>query len=277
MVEKGNDSGRLDDATADGDAVFRRASRPKSDALENAFLSSAKLSQSDLLTRMSHEMRTPLSAILGFTQLMDSGTPTPTVSQKKSIDRILQAGWYMEKLINTTRDLALIESGALSLSLEPVPLAELMLDCQAMIESQAQMRGVCVTFPSFDTPWSVSADRIRLREALGNLLSAAVEQSDVDGAVVVNCECRSEWIRVDIKDARDGFSAERLGRHLEPVEGLERMADTVDATGLGLLLAKRLVELMGGVIGGESIDADKNLFSFDLRRVLFASPNAIQG
>jgi PAS domain S-box-containing protein len=236
-------------------------------------LNGAAFSQSDLLTRMSHEMRTPLSAILGFTQLIDSGTPSPTFSQKKSIDRILQAGWHLEKLIDMTRDLALIESGALSLSLslEPVPLAGVMLDCQTMIESQAQMRRVRVTFPSFETPWVVSADRIRLHGVLGNLLFAAIQKSDLDGAVVVDCECSSEWIRVGIKGDGDGLSAERLSRHLHPVDGLEHMAGAVDATGLGLHFAKRLVELMGGVFGVEGIDADEKLFSFYLKRVLVPS------
>ncbi len=102
----------------------------------------ANLAKSDFLSSMSHELRTPLSAILGFAQLMESGSPLPTPSQKKSIDQILKAGWYLLELINEILDLALIESGKLSLSLEPISLAEVMHECQAMIEPQAQKRGI---------------------------------------------------------------------------------------------------------------------------------------
>ena len=94
---------------------------------------------------MSHELRTPLNAILGFAQLMESGSPAPTPSQKRSIDQILKAGWYLLELINEILDLALIESGKLTLSLEPVSLAEVMRECQAMIEPQAQKRGIGMT------------------------------------------------------------------------------------------------------------------------------------
>ena len=102
----------------------------------------ANLAKSDFLSSMSHELRTPLNAILGFAQLMESGSPTPTLSQKRSIEQILKAGWYLLELINEILDLALIESGKLSLSLEPMSLAEVMHECQAMIEPQAQKRGI---------------------------------------------------------------------------------------------------------------------------------------
>jgi signal transduction histidine kinase len=218
---------------------------------------------------MSHEMRTPLSAILGFAQLLESGRPCPTASQKRSIDRILEAGWYLEKLINMTRDLALIESGALSLSLESVPLAAVMLDCQAMIESQAQMRGVRVTFPLFESPCVVSADRFRLQEVLGNLLSAAIDSSEVDGTVVVKCETHSsEWIRIGIEDGAEGLTMERRTQAFQPFDGLGQRATAVDGTEIGLLLARSLVGLMGGALGAESVEGARKLFSFDLKRML---------
>src|ERR1700674_3235987 len=100
----------------------------------------ANLAKSDFLSSMSHELRTPLSAILGFAQLMESGSPSPTSSQKRSIDQILKAGWYLLELINEILDLALIESGKLTLSLEPISLTEVVRECHAMIESQAQKR-----------------------------------------------------------------------------------------------------------------------------------------
>ena len=147
----------------------------------------ANLAKSDFLSNMSHELRTPLSAILGFAQLMESGSPLPTPSQKRSIDQILQAGWYLLELINEILDLALIESGKLSLSLEPISLGEVMLECQAMIEPQAQKRGISVAFPQFEIPYFVKADRTRVKQVFINLLSNTIKYNRVDGAVVVDC------------------------------------------------------------------------------------------
>ena len=143
----------------------------------------ANLAKSDFLSSMSHELRTPLSAILGFAQLMESGTPLPTVSQKRSIDQILQAGWYLLELINEILDLALIESGKLSLSLEPVSLAEVMHECQAMIEPQAQKRGIGVSFPRFEVSHFVKADRTRVEAGSDQppLQRAEVQQGGRNG------------------------------------------------------------------------------------------------
>src|SRR2546423_15578847 len=112
---------------------------------------------------MSHELRSPLNAILGFAQLMESAATPATPSQKASIDEILRAGWYLLELINEILDLAQIELGKLSLSLEPTSLAEVILECQAMIEPQAQGHGMRMTFPHFDRPCFVAADRTRLK------------------------------------------------------------------------------------------------------------------
>src|SRR5665647_3287996 len=119
----------------------------------------ANRAKSEFLSSMSHELRTPLNAILGFAQLLETGAPSPTPTQKRSIEQILKAGWYLLELINEILDLALIESGKLTLSNEPVSLAELMVECRAMIEPQARQRGIGMTFPHFDIPRFVFADR----------------------------------------------------------------------------------------------------------------------
>src|SRR5450830_1849707 len=124
----------------------------------------ANLAKSEFLSSMSHELRSPLNAILGFAQLMESGPPPPTPSQKASIEQILRAGWYLLELINEILDLALIESGRLSLSLEPISLAEVMHDCEAMMEPQAQKRSIRVNFPKFDNPLFINADRTRVKQ-----------------------------------------------------------------------------------------------------------------
>jgi len=136
---------------------------------------------------MSHELRSPLNAILGFAQLIISDSPPPTPSQTASIDQILQAGWHLLKLINEILDLSVIESGKVSLSTEAVSLAEVMSECQAMMEPQAQQLGINMTFPRFDNPFFVSADRTRLKQIVINLLSNAIKYNKEQGTVVVDC------------------------------------------------------------------------------------------
>ena len=225
----------------------------------------ANLAKSDFLSSMSHELRTPLSAILGFAQLMDSGSPQPTVSQKRSIDQILQAGWYLLELINEILDLALIESGKLSLSLEPIALAEVMHECQAMIEPQAQKRGVSVTFPRFDAPYFVTADRTRVKQVLINLLSNAIKYNRIDGTVVIDCNVSASGrLRIGVTDTGEGLTPEQMAQLFQPFNRLGQEANVEEGTGIGLVVCKRLLELMGGVIGVESTVGKGSVFWIEM-------------
>ena len=236
----------------------------------------ANLAKSDFLSSMSHELRTPLSAILGFAQLMESGSPTPTTSQKRSIDQILKAGWYLLELINEILDLALIESGKLSLSLEPSSLSEVMHECQAMVESQAQKRGISVVFPQFDIPYFVNADRTRVKQVLINLLSNAIKYNKVGGTVVVNCIANAPGrIRISVKDTGEGLTADKLIQLFQPFNRLGQEAYGEEGTGIGLVVCKRLIELMGGVIGVESTVGKGSVFWIDLN--LTAKPQPAVG
>jgi len=225
----------------------------------------ANLAKSDFLSHMSHELRTPLSAILGFAQLLESGSPSPTVSQKRSIDQILQAGWYLLELINEILDLALIESGKLSLSLEPIALAEVMHECQDMIEPQAQKRGISVTFPHFDIPYFVQADRTRVKQVFINLLSNAIKYNRVGGTVVVDhITSFPGRIRICVKDSGEGLTADKLAQLFQPFNRLGQEANGEEGTGIGLVTTKRLIELMGGAIGAESTVGTGSVFWIEL-------------
>ena len=182
----------------------------------------ANLAKSDFLSSMSHELRSPLNAILGFAQLMESDSPPPTPSQKESISQILHAGWYLLELINEILDLAMIESGKLSMSLEPVSLVEVMLECQLMIEPLAQRRGIHMTFPRFDMPHSVKADRTRIKQVLINLLTNAIKYNQVGGSVVVDCCATSTpgHVRVTVTDTGAGLPPEKLAQLFQPFNRL---------------------------------------------------------
>jgi signal transduction histidine kinase/ActR/RegA family two-component response regulator len=225
----------------------------------------ANLAKSDFLSSMSHELRTPLSAILGFAQLMESGAPSPTPLQKRSIDQILQAGWYLLELINEILDLALIESGKLSLSLEPISLAEVMHECQAMIEPQARKHTVGVAFPHFDIPCFVKADRTRVKQVLINLLSNAIKYNRLGGTVVVDYITSIPGrIRICVKDSGEGLTPDKLAQLFQPFNRLGQEANAEEGTGIGLVTTKRLIELMGGAIGAESAVGTGSVFWIEL-------------
>jgi PAS domain S-box-containing protein len=243
---------------------------------KNAELESAKfvaekanLAKSDFLSSMSHELRSPLNAILGFAQLMESGTPLPTPTQKDNIDQILQAGWYLLELINEILDLALIESGKLSLSLEPMSLSEVLLDCQAMIEPQAQKSGIRMSFPQLDETYFVHADRTRVKQVLINLLSNAIKYNRVGGIVEVTCdENESGRLRISVKDTGNGLSPEKLAQLFQPFNRLGQEASAEEGTGIGLVVSKRLAELMQGEIGAESSVGVGSIFWIELNQAV---------
>ncbi|MEO8442771.1 MAG: CHASE3 domain-containing protein [Betaproteobacteria bacterium] len=225
----------------------------------------ANLAKSDFLSSMSHELRTPLSAILGFAQLLESGSPALSSVQKRSIEQILKAGWYLLDLINEILDLALIESGKLSLSMEPISLTEIIHECQVMTEPQAQKQGIRIKFPRLQERWFVTADRTRIKQILVNLLSNAIKYNVPGGTVTVQyAEQPGGRIRVCVKDTGAGLLPGKIAQLFQPFNRLGQEANAQEGTGIGLVVCKRLIELMGGVIGVESTVGAGSLFWIEL-------------
>jgi PAS domain S-box-containing protein len=246
---------------------FEQTLQQKNVELESARFAAEKanLAKSNFLSSMSHELRSPLNAILGFAQLMDTASPAPPLPQKESIDQILKAGWHLLNLINEILDLARIESGKLSLSLEPTALDEVLRECQAMIEPQAHKGGITITFPEAHIPYFVIADRTRLKQVLINLLSNAIKYNQAGGNVVVECSATvAERVRVSVKDTGGGLPPEKLLQLFQPFNRLGQESGGQEGTGIGLVVAKQLIELMGGAIGVESVVGVGSVFWFEM-------------
>jgi CheY-like chemotaxis protein len=173
--------------------------------------------------------------------------------QKLSIDQILQAGWYLLRLINEILDLAMIESGKVSMSHEPMSLTDVLQDCEAMIKPQADQRQVQLHFPQLDAQLYVHADRVRVKQVMTNLLSNAIKYNREGGSVKVTCQPVSGGkIRINVSDTGLGLSVQQLAQMFQPFNRLGRENSAEEGTGIGLVVTKQLVELMGGEIGVES-------------------------
>ncbi|MGB4361615.1 MAG: ATP-binding protein, partial [Rhodoferax sp.] len=225
----------------------------------------ANQAKSDFLSSMSHELRSPLNAILGFAQLLESGVPPPTPTQVASIAQILKAGWYLLELINEILDLALIESGRLSLSLEPTSLHDVLQDCQAMIAPLAQQKGVRIKFAPVDNACFVNADRTRLKQVLVNLLSNAIKYNRPGGTAEVTYQQYAIGrLRISVRDSGEGLSAAKMEQLFQPFNRLGQETGAEEGTGIGLVVSRRLVELMDGEIGVTSTVGVGSVFWFEL-------------
>jgi PAS domain S-box-containing protein len=213
----------------------------------------ANRAKSEFLSSMSHELRTPLNAVLGFAQLMASEVPPPAAHQQRSIDQILKGGWYLLRLINEILDLAMIESGKVTMSQESMSMADVLQDCKGMIEPQATKRGIAMSFPKFDNVFYIHADRTRVKQVMINLLSNAIKYNGSGGSVTVQCVVSGKHrVRISVKDTGAGLSADQLAQLFQPFNRLGQEDGGEEGTGIGLVVTKQLVELMGGLIGVES-------------------------
>ena len=226
----------------------------------------ANLAKSEFLSRMSHELRTPLNAILGFGQLLELHPDAP--ARREHVREILGAGRHLLTLIDEVLDLARVESGNLTVSPEPVAVLPLVLECQKLLRLQAQARSIRLVDPSPQCAVTVRADRTRLKQVLLNLLSNAVKYNRPHGSVSVVCvaalDASPPSLTLRVCDTGAGLTPVQQARLFVPFERLDAEAQRIPGTGIGLALSKRLVELMGGVIGVESAPGSGSTFWIEL-------------
>ena len=230
----------------------------------------ANLSKSDFLSSMSHELRTPLNAIMGFSQLLKLD-PQLTEDQKKHSSVIYSAGSLLLELINDVLDLAKIEGEHIDLSTEAVPLDGLLKECFRFIGPMAEKRGIDLILnhnsdgsKSTRDVW-VLADNTRFKQVLLNLLSNAIKYNKESGSVTVSCEKRQHGMyRVSIEDTGRGIEPENMDKLFQPFNRLGEQQGKTEGTGIGLVITRKLIELMGGSISVESDYGHGSVFTIDI-------------
>jgi PAS domain S-box-containing protein len=233
----------------------------------------ASRAKSEFLSRMSHELRTPLNAILGFAQLLALPRPGLDEAELQRIHQIETAGWHLLELIDEVLDLARIEAGAMTVSVEPVALGELVAQAVQMAQPLAGRHGITLILPSAGGPevW-VGADRRRLLQVLGNLLSNGIKYNRPQGSVSVTWEAAGEMVRLSVADTGRGLAADQLQRLYVPFTRFDPAAS--EGTGIGLVITRRFVELMGGTLAVTSEPGRGTVFSVTLPRASSPAPRA---
>ena len=227
----------------------------------------ASRAKSAFLSSMSHEMRTPLNAVLGFAQLLKSNPDRPlSESEDTALDFILSGGRHLLELVNQVLDLNEIETGQLPINIEPTLASEVIDKSLRLILPRANAAGIeIVNRTAADELPRLRTDPTRLMQILVNLLSNAVKYNRPGGTVTVSCqELPDHLLRIVVADTGQGIPAALQDDLFKPFERLGREAGDIEGTGIGLTIAKQITDRLEGRIGFESEAGRGSTFWVDI-------------
>jgi len=228
-------------------ARVERALRDRNIALENA-----DRIKSEFIGNVSYELRTPLNAIVGFTEILDNRYfGDLTERQAEYVECILQASTHLMALIDDILDLATIEAGYMSLDLQDVEIASLMEALAEVAAERAEQAGLKIEVDCPNEIGSLLADTVRLRQALFNLVSNAIQFTPAGGTILLSAERTDDEMLLSVSDTGIGIAPEDQERVFQRFERGDPSARE-SGTGLGLALVKSLIELHGGSVNLES-------------------------
>ena len=223
----------------------------------------ANKAKSEFLSQISHELRTPLNAIVGFAQLLESDPEAPlTETQQWNVKRILRAGWLLHELVSDVLDLSRIEAGRMTLQLEEVDVAGVIMECLDMIRASAEDKRLAIdNLVGGCARLTAIIDPVRLKQVLLNLLSNAVKYNRDGGRITVACHCQgNDTVRIAVSDTGAGIPQERHGELFQHFSRLGADRSGIPGAGVGLALCRRIMELMGGSIGFASAEREGSTF-----------------
>jgi signal transduction histidine kinase/ActR/RegA family two-component response regulator len=201
------------------------------------------------VSRMSHELKTPLSAVVGFGELLQQEALSE--ENVESVNHIVKAGYHLLDLINDILDLSLVQTGHLTVSVEPLVLADVVAEAVSLVSPLAAKRHLSVTVEGMDG-FVVAADRQRLYQVLLNFLSNAIKYNRENGSIVISAATHESTVRISVTDSGVGIPPDGMDRLFLPFERLQMAGQRISGTGVGLSVSKALAEAMGGSIGAES-------------------------
>jgi PAS domain S-box-containing protein len=245
-------------------ALLYEEQHDRNAGLKNAMLAAenAKLAKAEFLLSMGNELYIPLKAILELAHLLESDSPSSTPARFSNISQIIRAGEQQQILINDILSLAKAESARLVLAPEAVSVYELMQECQAMLEARAQQRDIRLILPKNEIRYFVYADRSRIKQVLLSLISNAIQHNREHGTVTLEySEITPGRIRVNISDSGVGMHPKQIAQVFHAFNRVRNKFG--NETKSGLVVAKRLVELMGGTLGVNSTLGDGSVFWFE--------------
>ncbi len=209
----------------------------------------ASKAKSEFLSRMSHELRTPLNAMLGFAQLLRVDPREPlTAAQRQKVDHIERAGAHLLAMMTDVLDLSRIEAGSLPMSIETLAIAKAMEEAVAMVSNQAASAQLQLSHTPPEAGLYVRADLVRLRQVLVNLLSNAIKYNRPGGRVMIEAQTVQGEVVITVSDTGQGISPAQQAHLFEPFNRLGAERTAIEGTGIGLVIVKRLLDLMDGRI-----------------------------
>lgn len=236
---------------------------------------SASRAKSEFLSSMSHELRTPMNAILGFAQLLESEPDAPLrEGQQRFVRQIIKAGEHLLALIDQVLDLARIEAGKMTLSLETVSIAGVLDETLPMVQHLARQKGIGPVDVDVGE-LGVVADYGRLKQVLLNLLSNAIKYNVPGGSVSVSAVPADGHVRIAVRDTGRGIAPERMAELFQPFSRLGVESTAIEGTGIGLAVTKRMVEAMGGALEVESVEGSGSTFHVCLPAAPVQSRDAV--
>ena len=244
--------------------ISERRARAEAEAANNA--------KTDFLALLSHEFRTPLQAIFGYTELLEREIHGPlTDAQRGDLRRIQQSQQHLLGLISAILDFSRIESGqGLEVRVQPTPVNEILHGMEGLIGSQLESKGLSYEFRPGDAHIAAQADAAKVQQILLNLLANAIKFTPRGGAIRLECDSNSSQVSIRVVDSGIGIPSDKLEAVFEPFVQIRERNALSNGTGLGLAISRKLAIAMGGSLTAASTFGKGSTFTLRLQKAEIA-------